>query len=210
MATFLLMVSQLPPPADRHRSSNSMKRTTVVPLIAAMVLLAVVVSVNLHGLRNCLTSPNPANVLLSFDPWIHGWPFEYSMGVGDVYLRVRFGNLHRWVVPQSTADVIPICVLGLNLFVGTSIAVAVFFMLRTLIEKLKWKMRFTIRSALVMTTVIAAGFAVRNDMALFVEVYHLDSAFSWLVVYVCCIAVALVPMVTLARLLYAGFIRHKR
>jgi hypothetical protein len=172
-----------PPPAEPYRSSIRMKSTSVVPLVVAVLLMMAFVSVNRRGFRDQYVRPwvnSAAAPTQTYYPHrrIRNWPItcdvswipspsnQFQSQTCVVRLATPFGFSSRWVVEKTAVTFVHGSALAINLLTGVIIVVGVFLGLRALCEKRQWTIRFSIRSGLLVTAIVAVGFALRDDVAL--------------------------------------------
>ena len=121
-----------------------MKPITVVPALFALVLVGAVVSANLRGLRYVIVPQDSGSSPYRYDLFLEGshlgWPLDFGFsGRGqdqmdeqgiNVFVSAPFGGPKRFFVSESSANVIAVVVVCVNLLIGVAFAVLAFFVLR--------------------------------------------------------------------------------
>jgi hypothetical protein len=88
-----------------------------------------------------------------------------------VRLTAPLGFTRRWAVVKTWVAFLHGIALTLNLVAGAMVVVGVFLGLRAWCEMHPWKIRFSIRFVLLTTSIIAVGFALRDDVALVTDAF---------------------------------------
>ena len=177
---FEQLEASLSVPGIGDRSPMKTKISTVAPLLIAIGIFFLMVYSNARGIRHNINLLNRAvGAPIPPDKWTRGWPIEYVQSSRValrneriVLIRGRFGTTQRWIVSPSTEDAIPTIVLALNVVLGTTFAFAAFLLLRRLFRRFQWDMQLSIRSLLLLTAMIAAAFALRQDIAIAIRLFE--------------------------------------
>jgi hypothetical protein len=160
-----------------------------LPAVMALFVIISMIFLNMDGYHLHLISPWSGPGDVTSEPpeinWVHGWPIGFAVrssiysqqrgkGVPVQSIAGRAGLYSRWPIDEAPIAVWSWAAAIADFAICGFVVCGAFAGSRSLASHFGWKLRFTMRSMMLVVTIISIAIATRN--LLFTSRYVLESA----------------------------------